>query len=100
VRDPAVQARPNTGLNDSNGTPNGLGLVATDVAISGDEVAFIASNSLTNGSQVFLYNMVSKVLTQQTFYYSEKGNLSVDPTGRSIWDDTVFPYKSIFTNLE
>lgn len=67
----------------------------TDLVAAGDNISFIAV-SPDLGQQLYVANAVSGVVTQQTNFFSPKVNLSMDPTGRAFWSDSVFGVRALF----
>jgi hypothetical protein len=76
--------------------------VVRRAAVAGDKVAYVATPDTGEGTQVFLHHLDSGDSVQLTHHWSPKGlgtgseiSLAVDPWGRTVWVDGVFPYPSI-----
>ncbi|HEX9242770.1 MAG TPA: hypothetical protein VF875_10060, partial [Anaeromyxobacter sp.] len=64
-------------------------LDGADYAIAGSWVAYVDAGS-PGGDQIYLFNAVDHTVQQLTFHVSAKTNVSVDASGRTWWEDSVF----------
>ncbi len=50
------------------------------------------------GLQVWLADLAAGTRRQITSHYSAKQHVTVEPSGRVLWDDAVFPNRAVFVS--
>jgi hypothetical protein len=65
--------------------------------LAGNFVAYLAAGAPA-GLQVWLADLAAGTRRQITSHYSAKQHLTVEPSGRVLWDDAVFPTRAVFVS--
>jgi hypothetical protein len=95
-----VDAGPNHVFNDADDVERVLFPVdywGDNWDIAGNFVAYFAAGAPA-GLQVWLADIVAGTRRQLTSHYSAKQSITVEPSGRVLWDDTVFPNRAVFVS--
>ena len=75
--------------------PVSYGVANFDIA--GNFVAYVAAGAPA-GLQVWLADIAAGTRRQLSHHYSAKQHLTVEPSGRVLWDDTAFSNRAVFVS--
>jgi hypothetical protein len=70
---------------------------ASNFDLAGDFVAYVAAGAPA-GLQVWLADIGAGTRRPVSHHYSAKQHLTVEPSGRVLWDDTVFSDRAVFVS--